>query len=293
MDRTAPSLDQELLRYQMRGAGAPILVHNGLLSSVGHWRFFLPEFAASHTVIAWDYRGHGGTAPPRDPGACSVPGFARDGHAVLRAAQVGPAVVTGLSFGVQVALEHYRHHPGDVRALVLICGTYGHPLDCLSPARPVRRALAAAARGFGRSGPLARALLGLSARTRIARELAYLTGGAHRELCPREVLDDLFREVAAVHPRVVGAVVASYFEHSAEDLLPDIAVPTLIIAGDRDQLTPLPLAEKMHRLIRGSRLVVFPGHSHLVQVEKPREVHAAIRSFLADLPADRRAEARA
>lgn len=284
--RTAASaVDGEPLRYAVHGAGAgaPILVHNGLVSSIGHWRFFVPHFAARHPVVTWDYRGHGGGPAPRDPASCSVARFADDGHAVLRAAGLAPAVVAGLSFGVQVALEHVRRHPDDVRALVLICGTAGHPFDRVSRSALARRLTAGAARAFGRSGRLGSALLGLSARTPLAREIGYLTGGAHRELCPREVLDDLFAHVAAMDPRVVGAVVAAYLEHSAADLLSDIAVPTLIIAGDRDQLTPLAVAETMHRRIRGSRLVVFPGHSHLVQVERPREVHAAVDEFLADL----------
>lgn len=285
MHAKAASLDDgEELRYTVHGGGAPILVHNGLVSSVGHWRYFVPHFAGRHAVITWDYRGHGGCPAPDDLSACSVARFAGDGHAVLSAAGLAPAVVIGLSFGVQVALEHYRRHPADVRALILVCGTYGHPLDRVSTSPRVRRAMADAARAFGKSGRLGRAMLALGARTPLAREIAHLTGGAHRQLCPREVLDDLFRHVAGMDPRVVGAVVASYFEHSAADLLPDIAVPTLIIAGDRDQLTPLAVAEEMHRLIRGSRLVVFPGHSHLVQVEKPREVHQAIQTFLADLP---------
>ena len=75
---------------------------------------------------------------------------------------------------------------------------------------------------------------------------------------------------------------AAYLDHDAHDVLPTITVPTLIVAGDKDQLTPVATAERMHREIRGSRLVVFTGHSHLVQVEKPREVHAAIEQFLRD-----------
>jgi 3-oxoadipate enol-lactonase len=65
-------------------------------------------------------------------------------------------------------------------------------------------------------------------------------------------------------------------------VLPTITVPTLILAGDRDQLTPVATARRMHRAIPGSRLVVFPGHTHLVQVEDPPGVHAAIDAFLAD-----------
>ena len=117
---------------------------------------------------------------------------------------------------------------------------------------------------------------------RVARELAYLSGGAHRAQCPVDVLEGLFAHVASLDPAVIAAVTAAYVEHDAADVLASIAVPTLIIAGDRDQLTPVAIAERMHRAIVGSRLVVFPGHSHLVQVERPADVHAAIDGFLAE-----------
>jgi pimeloyl-ACP methyl ester carboxylesterase len=274
-----PAPDGETLRWRRTGTGAPLLVDNGLVSSTQHWPWFVSHFRRRNTVITWDYRGHGGAPAPADLGTVSVESFAADGHCVLQAAAAAPAIVAALSFGVQVALEHYRAHPEDVRALVLICGTYGHPLDRLSRAPMVRRAAAAAARAFGRGGRLSAAALH-TARTPISREIAFLTGGAHRELCPREVLDGLFAHVAAMDPRVVGNIVGAYFEHTAEDVLPRIAVPTLILAGDRDELTPVSRAERMHRMIRGSKLVVYPGHSHLVQVERPAAVHAEIERFL-------------
>ncbi|HRC54578.1 MAG TPA: alpha/beta hydrolase, partial [Kofleriaceae bacterium] len=95
-----------------------------------------------------------------------------------------------------------------------------------------------------------------------------------------EVLEGLFAHVAELEPELIGNVVAAYLEHSAEDALPSITVPTLILAGDRDQLTPVSTAERMQRAIAGSKLVVFPGHTHLVQVEAPDAVHAAIEQFL-------------
>lgn len=283
---TATSTDGEPLAYAVHGAagGTPILTTHGLVSSSHHWQFFTPHYAATRPVLSWEYRGHGGLPAPRAPETVTVGQFADDAHAVWRASSQPPVVVTGLSFGVQVALEIWRRHPEMVRALVLICGTPGHPLDRLSSSVGLRQTLVGAMRWLGarpRLGARLLAALRAPGGVRVARELAYLSGGAHRAQCPPEVLDGLFAHVGALSPALVGHVTAAYLDHSAVDVLPTITVPTLIIAGDRDQLTPVATSERMQRAIAGSRLVVFPGHTHLVQVEKPREVHATIDEFLA------------
>jgi pimeloyl-ACP methyl ester carboxylesterase len=274
--------DGEALHVENHGEGGqpPLLLFNGLVSSAAHWPFLIRRFAPKRRVVFWDYRGHGGQPPPRDLSTVSVESFADDAHDVLASASVGgPAISIALSFGVQVALEHYRRHPGDVRALVLVCGTDGHPLDRLGEGAWLRRFAAGLMRGFAGGGRLASLLLH-SGRTRLARQLAYLSGGAHRTECPPEILKGVFDHTAAMDPRVVGRVVASYFEHSARDVLPTVRVPTLILAGDRDELTPVACAERMQRTIQAARLIVYPGHSHLVQVERPDDVNAEIASFL-------------
>lgn len=277
----ARSSDGEPLAYQVlgRGSQAPLMTVHGLVSSTHHWLDFNPHFSQTRPVISWDYRGHGGAPSPRNPSTISVPQFADDAHAVWKATGAGPVVVTALSFGVQVALELWRRHPEAVKALVLICGTPGHPLDRVSGSSTLRRALSTSVRA---AASPALALMRSSLGSRVAREVAYLTGGARRDACPSEMLESLFRHVGSLDPRVVSAVTAAYLDHDAHDVLPTITVPTLIIAGDKDQLTPVATAERMHREIRGSRLVVFTGHSHLVQVEKPREVHVVIEDFLRD-----------
>jgi pimeloyl-ACP methyl ester carboxylesterase len=252
---------------------------HGLVSSTHQWLDFNPYFSQTRQVISWDYRGHGGAPSPRDPSTISVAQFADDAHAVWKATGAGPVVVTALSFGVQVALELWRRHPDVVKALVLICGTPGHPLDRVSSSSTLRRAFSTSVRAA--TSP-ALALMRSRVGSRIAREVAYLSGGARRDACPPEMLESLFEHVGALDPRVVSAVTAAYLDHDANDVLPTVTVPTLIIAGDKDQLTPVTTAERMHREIRGSRLIVFTGHSHLVQVEKPREVHTAIEEFLRD-----------
>ena len=283
---TAMTADGQPLDYRVHGPAGrtPILTVHGLVSSTQHWRAFTPHFATARPVIGWDFRGHGGQPPPIDRGTVGVAPFAADAHAVLRAAGQGPAIVTALSFGVQVALELWRAHRDDVRALVLICGTAGRPLDRLSPSASLRTTATSLLRALGASGAIARPLLAFmrsSLGRRLACELAYASGGARRDACPRDVLDDLFLHVGGLDPRLIAAVTASYLEHDAFDVLPTITVPTLLIAGDRDELTPVATAERMRDAIPNSQLVVFPGHSHLVQVEDPVGVHAAIDRFLA------------
>jgi pimeloyl-ACP methyl ester carboxylesterase len=283
--QTTNAPDGEQLAYEIHGRSGktPLMTVHGLVSSNQHWPFFVPHFAQSRQVLAWDYRGHGGQPTPHDAGGVSIEQFARDAEVVWQAAKLGPAVVSGLSFGVQVALEVCRRSPQMVKALVLICGTAGHPLDRVSSSAMLRRSVARTVRLLASQAALAGpvlAFLRTPTGTRVARELAYLTGGAHRTECPPSVLEGLFGHVGALDPRLLGAITAGYLEHSAWDVLPTINVPTLIIAGDKDQLTPVSTAERMQRAVPGSELIVFRGHSHLVQVEKPREVHAAIDEFL-------------
>jgi pimeloyl-ACP methyl ester carboxylesterase len=276
--------DGEPLAFRVQGPAGrtPMLTAHGLVSSVHHWMFFTPHFSLERPVVSWEYRGHGGQPAPQDM-EISVQQFADDAHAVWHAAALAPAVVVGLSFGVQVALEIWRRHPECVRSLVLICGTPGHPLDRVSSSGLFRRTAIALVQELAHLPGVSGALLGfLRSRPglRLARELAYLSGGAHRDACPPEVLEGLFRHVAALSPDLIAATIAAYLEHDAHDVLASITVPTLIIAADRDQLTPVSIAERVHRTIPKSKLVVFEGHSHLVQVERPRELHAAIEMFL-------------
>jgi 3-oxoadipate enol-lactonase len=69
------------------------------------------------------------------------------------------------------------------------------------------------------------------------------------------------------------------------DLLPSIDVPTLIVVGDEDSITPPADAEAMGAKIEGSRLVVIEGAGHLSNVERPERFNRALVEFLRGLPA--------
>ncbi len=257
-----------------------MLIYNGLLSTDLHWREWIAHYRERYTLVTWDYRGHGASPPPRDPSTVRIPQHADDAHALVEELGLAPAIVCGLSFGVQAALEHWRRHPGDVRALVLLCGTFGHPLARLSSSQVVRRAALAYLRLLARGGRVTRAALGPLLRSGLVHQVTYLTGGADRATCPRAVLDELFEHIVGMDIEVACASVATYLDHSAEDALATVAVPTMIVAGGADQLTPPSLAEEMHRRIAGSALHIVAGHAHLAQVEAPAEVHGVVDRFL-------------
>jgi 3-oxoadipate enol-lactonase len=62
--------------------------------------------------------------------------------------------------------------------------------------------------------------------------------------------------------------------------LSQITVPTLIMVGSEDAITPPADAELMHREIAGSRLEIIKGAGHVLNLEKPEEFNAAVASFL-------------
>ncbi len=69
-------------------------------------------------------------------------------------------------------------------------------------------------------------------------------------------------------------------EHSAWDVLPDVKVPTLVIAGERDTFTPASLAREMARAIPGAELMMIERGSHVAAIERPVDVDNRIITFL-------------
>ncbi|HVF31454.1 MAG TPA: alpha/beta fold hydrolase, partial [Acidimicrobiales bacterium] len=65
------------------------------------------------------------------------------------------------------------------------------------------------------------------------------------------------------------------------DVPPTIDVPTLLVYGDNDVRAPLPVAERLHASIAGSRLVVLGGAGHVCNVESPERFNEEVRQFLA------------
>lgn len=108
------------IRYQEFGSGRPLVLAHGFSASLDMWWPQIDALSQGHRLIVWDARGHGASSAPRDPAAYSMPGIAADLRCLLESIDaVEGAVIGGMSFGGQIALQYAVDHPEDVHALVL------------------------------------------------------------------------------------------------------------------------------------------------------------------------------
>jgi pimeloyl-ACP methyl ester carboxylesterase len=255
------------------------------------WKYLVRDFAETHRIIRWHYRGHGRSGIPQDRSRVGFDDISGDLHAVLAATGTAQAVFLGHSMGVQVALEHHRRRPQDVLGLVLVCGSHGLPLDTFHDSKALKVLLPgmiAAADRFPDA-------LNLIWRFASGGELAYQIA-THLEVNGRLVRRDdfmpYFRHLAAMDPRLFLGMLDHASKHSAFDHLPQVDVPTLIVAGTRDTFTPYWLSLEMHERIRGSELLTVPQGTHVALIEQPELIALRLEKFFAKVPAKRESSLR-
>jgi len=184
----------------------------------------------------------------------------------------------GWSMGVQVALEAYARMPERILSLVLISGASGRPLDRLGPlpgaGRVLRRIVGLAAHG----GPLLSAVVRDPARRRLLTSWLPRLGLVAESVDP-ELLDRLVADLADLDLTAYARIIQELAEHDASHVLPTIAVPTLVLAGDRDPFTPPALAHNMARHIPTSDMVMIEGGGHYLCLDFPDLVNSRMERF--------------
>lgn len=271
--------DGERLAFWVSGQGPAMILVNGFVCSTHYWPEWVEAFCDRFTVISWDYRGYGGQPPPRDLASISIPSFANDLRALLDSQGIDKALLVGHSMGVQVLFDFVRRYKDRLLGLVGICGTFENPFASLTRLALFHRTLRSTARRLRPHHRRVSRLLSPFLRSRWMTEIAYLTG-ANRKLLPSSYLDALFHHVTAMDFEVVIRSFESMIEHSARDILSSIRVPTLLIGGAGDGVTPPQRSREIQSLIPGSECKIYDQCTHLAMVERPQPIHLDTRSWL-------------
>jgi pimeloyl-ACP methyl ester carboxylesterase len=264
------------LYAEAHGDGPPVILSCALHTTHENWRpQGAPLAAAGYRAILWDYRGHGLSDAPEDPGAYSMERVVDDLGEVLDALAPGePAVLGGLSFGGLASLHFALRHPARVRALLLVDTGPGfkNPDAQARWEESVERTAGYLERKGLEAFVASRAretLVGLRPELPAAQAAlrAIAAQRAHGLAC-------FARRVAARAPAVI-------------DDLPRIGAPALVIVGEHDA-PYLRSAEVMAAKLPRAERVTLRDAGHIGNLEQPEAFDAAVLAFLARVaPPDR------
>lgn len=259
------TLHQVKLGFDDHGDGLPVVFLHGFPHDRTLWMHQRMALSSRVRCIVPDLRGFGESS---SHGPYSMATYADDVVALLDWLEIDDAVVCGLSMGGYVAMAMWRQHADRIRGLVL-CDT--RATADADAARATRNELIQLARAEGASAVAARQMPGMVGKfTRATRPTVLSTMEAMMSRQP----------VAGI----VGALEALRDRPDSRETLASITVPTLVIVGEDDVVTPerdalammelLPLAAK-------AQLARIPNAGHVSCLERPSAVNLVLAEFLA------------
>jgi pimeloyl-ACP methyl ester carboxylesterase len=257
---------QRTMVYDDSGQGPAVILLHGFPLSPSMWQPQAEDFAADHRVILPDLRALGERGPVEQ--SPSIEQMADDVAALLDKLGIQePVALGGLSMGGYVALAFARKHPGRLRGLVLADTRAEADTEEGRANRDRMIALAAAEGPVAVVDQMIPKLLGEQTKARRPEVTAELRRMGERQSTAQ----------------IAGALRALRDRPDARPGLAVIAVPTLVIVGQEDVLTPPALSEALAAAIPGARLVVLEGAGHISNLEQPEAFNRALRAFLQSL----------
>jgi pimeloyl-ACP methyl ester carboxylesterase len=256
---TANDLD---IYVEQVGTGPDVLLIGGLGDTVESWQFQLDGLADRYRVTAFDNRGAGRTAMPAEP--ATVEAMADDAARVLRALDIPSAHVGGFSGGSIIAQELALRHPELVRSLVLQ-STWPAPDTYLRTWMQFVRWLVEVA-------PSEREFLE-------GFFLDIYTARAYNDGTVDAFIDEVLAFPHKQATEDVQAHLDAFIAHDATDRLPEIAAPTLVLAGGRDSTSRPELCRAVAELIPDARFEVLDKECHQPFQEVPDDWNERVDAF--------------
>jgi pimeloyl-ACP methyl ester carboxylesterase len=257
-------VDNTVIAFDDIGSGLPVVFLHAFPLNRTMWDPQVSALVAECRCIPIDFRGFGESraAPPH-----TVDRYADDVAAVLDGLQIERAVIVGLSLGGYVAFAMWRRHRARIRGLVLAD----------------TRATADTEDGIARRRALIETARTQGATAVANAQIAGLMGKSTRDRRP-DIYDAMHRMMAQTGvDAIVGGLEAMIARPDSTDTLATIDVPTLIVVGDEDVITPPKDARRLQEGIAGSGIEILSGAGHLSNVERPASFNTVVSEFVGTL----------
>ena len=239
----------------------PLVFLHGIGGAARAWRGQIEAFSDRYRAMAWDMPGYGGSAPLQ---AVSIATLADALQDFLRAVGAVKPILVGHSIGGMIVQQWLTKYP-DVAAAIVLAQT--------SPA--FGKADGDWQKEFigARLGPLDRGATMVSLAPTLVKELV----GDDPDVRGMELARNCMAAVPEASYRASMLALLGFDQRSA---LKNIAVPTLVLSGSRDKNAPAPMMAKMATYIPSATYVELEGAGHLLNLERPAAINAALDSFL-------------
>lgn len=242
---------------QVSGTGTPLVFVHGFTTTAEFWREQVGVFSMLYKVIRINLPGHG--VSPRPEGRdYTISAFVDDVLNVFQALEIDTAILVGLSMGGTVAQSFTLAHSERVRALVLV-GATPHGLGEDVNVDNVLKAIED---------------LGVVAASQKVIERSF------GQAASTDLVAFAKTEVSQTPAFVARQAIASLNASDSRSRLGDISVPTLVVVGDEDIITPPSESRVLARGIPGSRLEIIAAAGHFPMLEQPSAFNRLLDDFL-------------
>ncbi|CAB3787847.1 alpha/beta fold hydrolase [Pararobbsia alpina] len=250
------------MRVELHGQGKPVVFCHGFTTTSAFWREQVDVFADAYQVIALNLPGHGTSSRPTDR-AYTVDAFVDDLAMLFDELNLEPAVLVGLSMGGVISQRFALAHARRLRGLVLVDTT----ASGLGEAVKADNVLAAIER------------LGIA---QASCDVAVRSFGADAS---DSLVDFARHEVIQTPEFVARQAIISLNNTNLRDRLADIGMPTLVLCGEDDRITPPEESRALASGIPGSKLVMIPHAAHFPMLEQPARFNAELQRFIESIDA--------
>jgi pimeloyl-ACP methyl ester carboxylesterase len=251
------------LAYDVNGAGDPLVLIHGAQGGRDMYNSLVAAFSPNFQVLTYDQRGIGESEKPDVPYSMAM--LADDMAALMDHAGLSSAFVFGASMGGMIAQEFALRYPQKARALVLGCTTCGGPHAVMQMSDDASKAYSTETMTEEQRG-------------RAFAEAIYTKGYIERH---PEVIQAAIesRKRQPLDPAAFRRRMEAAMAFDSYDQLPEIACPTLVIAGKQDATIPSDNSKILAERIPGAQLIILDPAGHLFWEEQPEQVHAALTSL--------------
>lgn len=278
---TIPSFDGSPLYYEVRGNGPRTLVFTyGIACLMNHWHYQLEHFSKDFTVVIYDLRGHHKSGPVRDLSSLSVESQAKDLIFLVEHLKAKDVTGLGHSFGVPVLLEAHRQRPDLFSSYVFVNGFQRNPIKGMFGLEVVEPFFYFVKTQFDKNPVLWNSLWRTLVDNPVTMQLAALAGGFNIKLTEFKDIEIYAKGVSQLNLEVFIPLFESLMKFDGSEILPTISQPTLIVAGEKDNITPKSFQMEFKERIPHAEYLEVPYGSHCTQLDFPEFLNLKVDEFL-------------